>query len=71
MAAAPKCVSCSTTLEFLGQLPVRTGGAAGGWHLLLGEWADMTEGVVPLDIFRCPKCRRLEFYDLDASIPAR
>jgi hypothetical protein len=45
--------------------------AGGGWHLLLGELADITEGVLPLDVYRCPKCRRVEFFDLDLSLPER
>ena len=40
-------------------------GTSGGWHLLFGEWADVTEGVRPLDTYRCPQCGRLEFYDHD------
>lgn len=66
-----ECSVCHSTMESLGQLPIRTGGTGGGWHLLLGEWADVTEGVVPLDVFRCPRCTRVEFYDLDRSIPVR
>jgi hypothetical protein len=58
-------------MESLGQLPIRTGGIGGGWHLLLGELADMTEGVLPLDVYRCPRCRRVEFFDLDLSLPTR
>jgi predicted nucleic-acid-binding Zn-ribbon protein len=29
----------------------------------------MTEGVLPLDVVRCDNCRRVEFYDLDLSLP--
>jgi hypothetical protein len=56
-------------MHSLGQLPIRTGGTSGGWHLLLGEWADMTENVLPLDVFRCSPCKRVEFFDLDLSLP--
>ena len=66
-----KCLGCQVPLESLGQLPVRTGGSSGPWHLLLGEWADMTEGIRPLDAYRCPQCGRLEFYDHDFSLPHR
>ena len=64
-----ECYVCHSPMQSLGQLPIRTGGTSGGWHLLLGEWADMTEGVLPLDVFRCPQCRRIEFFDLDLSLP--
>jgi len=58
-------------MQSLGQVPVRVGGTAGGWHLLLGEWADMTERVFPLDVYRCQRCKRVEFFDLDLSLPVR
>ena len=65
------CSVCQVAMQSLGQIPIRTGGIKGGWHLLLGEWADMTEGVVPLDVFRCSQCKRVEFFDLDLSLPER
>jgi hypothetical protein len=57
-------------MQFLGQLPIRTGGLKGPWHLFLGEWADVMEGVLPLDVYRCSQCKRVEFFDLDLSLPA-
>ena len=58
-------------MQSLGQLPIRTGGTSGGWHLLLGDWAELMEGVLPLDVYRCPTCKRVEFFDLDLSLPER
>ena len=66
-----ECSSCKTPMQSLGQVPIRVGGTSGGWHLLLGEWADMTEGVFPLDVYRCPTCKRVHFFDLDLSLPHR
>jgi hypothetical protein len=66
---SPTCVNCKVALQSIGQIPVRVGGTSGGWHLLLGEWADASEGVRPLDAYRCPQCARLEFYDHDFSLP--
>jgi hypothetical protein len=68
---SPTCLACQTHLQNIGQLPVRVGGSSGPWHLLFGEWADMSEGVRPLDAYRCPQCGRLEFYDHDFSLPNR
>jgi hypothetical protein len=65
------CSVCNTAMQPLGQLPIRKGGIKRGWHLLLGEWADMTEGIIPLDVFRCSRCKRVEFFDLDLSLPER
>jgi hypothetical protein len=64
-----QCPLCRVSLQSLGQVPVRTGGTGGGWHLLFGELADMGERVLSLDVYRCPQCSRLEFYDHDFSLP--
>ena len=66
-----ECYSCKSPMQSLGQLPIRVGGTSGGWHLVLGNLADITEGVFPLDVYRCPKCTRVEFFDLDQSLPVR
>ena len=62
------CSGCGSPMESLGRFPIRTGGQS-GWAQFPGEWADLSEVVVPLDMFRCRECRRIEFYDLDLSIP--
>jgi hypothetical protein len=58
-------------MQSLGRIPIRTGGTSGGWHLLLGEWADAGEGLFSLDVYRCSTCKRIEFFDLDESLPER
>lgn len=64
-----QCYACQSKMQSLGQLPIRTGGVKGAWHLLLGDWADVAEGILPLDVYRCPQCKRVEFFDLDLSLP--
>jgi hypothetical protein len=66
-----RCSACKTTMQSLGQIPIRVGGTSGGWHLLIGEWADAGESVFPLDVYRCRDCKRVEFFDLDESLPER
>ena len=66
-----KCPACKSEMDSLGQLPIRVGGTTGGWHLLLGNWADMHESIMPLDVFRCGSCKRVEFFDLDLSLPVQ
>jgi hypothetical protein len=66
-----KCSSCQSEMQPLGQLPIRVGGTAGGWHLLFGELADVGESTWPLDVYRCAACKRVEFFDLDLSLPRR
>lgn len=69
--ASPICSECKAPMTPLGQIPIRVGGTSGGWHLLFGEWADVSEDTMPLDVFRCPRCTRVEFFDLDQSIPSQ
>ena len=66
-----KCLACKSEMDSLGQLPIRVGGTTGGWHLLLGNWADMRESILPLDVYRCATCKRVEFFDLDLSLPVQ
>jgi hypothetical protein len=61
----PKCCRCDIYLEFVGQIPFRTGGMKGGWEMLLGAFADIDEDLVKFDIFKCFKCGKLEFFDPD------
>jgi hypothetical protein len=67
----PRCPLCKLGLRPLGQLPVRIGGTTRGWHFFLGELADLGEKIAPLDLYRCEKCGRLEFYDHDFSLPEK
>lgn len=66
-----ECACCEIPMQSLGQIPIRTGGTTGGWHLLLGELADASEGTLPLDVYRCRRCKRVEFFDMDMSLPER
>lgn len=63
------CVSCQQPMQSLGQIPIRTGGMSGSWNLILGDAAAMNEKLLPLDVYRCPRCKRVEFFDLDESLP--
>jgi hypothetical protein len=38
---------------------------------LPGEPADLGERIKPLDLYRCEKCGRLEFYGHNFSLPER
>ncbi len=64
-----RCSHCQTDMQSLGQIPIRVGGTSGGWHLVFGEWADASEGIMTLDAYRCRRCRRVEFFDEDLSLP--
>jgi len=61
--AAPgddRCLHCGSPLQAMGVEQFRTGGTSGGWKLLLGEWAELGEQMLPLELFVCPSCRRVE-----------
>lgn len=57
-----KCIKCRIALDCLGEKEFRTGGKTGGWHLLLGDFAQMQERIMKLEVWICPNCRRIEFF---------
>ncbi len=48
-------------MRMLGTEQFRIGGTSGGWKLLFGEWAELGETMMPLEMWVCPSCRRVEF----------
>lgn len=64
----PNCLRCRMAMQPLMQMPVRVGGPKGGF-VFFREFQEMDERILILDTFRCPNCRQLEFFDLDASLP--
>jgi predicted RNA-binding Zn-ribbon protein involved in translation (DUF1610 family) len=57
-----KCISCGVELKFAERADFRVGGTSGGWKLLFGEWAEIGESMIPLNIYVCPKCGRIELF---------
>jgi hypothetical protein len=55
------CLRCGSVVRAQGPIDIRVGGHAGGWGLLFGDWADVDEGLLKLDLFSCPKCGHIEF----------
>ena len=66
-----QCLRCQQPLQSLGELPLRSGGKTGGANFWLGEWAELSERIVRLDVYRCSRCGHLEFFDFDGSLPAK
>lgn len=58
---AKRC-SCGAIMQFAERAEFRIGGTSGGWKLLFGEWAELGEGMIPLYIYVCPKCGRIELF---------
>jgi hypothetical protein len=55
-----RCLRCDVELRDLGPAEFRVGGTSGGWKLFFGEWAELGEDMVMLDLLACPKCRHVE-----------
>lgn len=62
-----KCLRCNVPMRQIMEMNIRTGGTTG----FFANWGEMSETILTLDTFRCPRCRTLEFFDLDASLPER
>jgi len=58
---AGPCPNCGGPLSSLGVERFRTGGTTGGWKMLFGEWAELGEQMLDLEVLGCRKCRRVEF----------
>jgi hypothetical protein len=54
------CLRCHAELHSLGESSLRTGGSRGAWKLIFGEWAELGEGTMRVELLACPGCRRLE-----------
>jgi hypothetical protein len=65
----PKCLRCNIYMQPIAQLPMRTGGSTGATLFFLNSYAEMDERIIYFDTYRCPNCRKLEFFDLDNSLP--
>ena len=54
------CLRCGTPVEAVGIESFLVGGTSGGWHMFLGNLADLGEGTLDFEIFACPSCRKVE-----------
>ena len=54
------CLRCGAPLSPMGIESFRVGGSSGGWKLLFGELAELGEGMLDLEVFACPTCRKIE-----------
>lgn len=55
------CRGCGASMRLVGVEQFRIGGTSGGWKLLFGEWAELGEEMMGLEMWVCPSCRRVEF----------
>ena len=60
-AQAPDvCLRCGAPIQSMGVDEFRVGGTTGGWKLLFGEWAEVGEGMLRLEVFACGSCGKVE-----------
>ena len=63
MATQPvtdSCLGCKGPLQSLGVEHFRVGGVSGGWGALMGQWAEIGEGILDMELLACRNCRRVE-----------
>ena len=58
--AADTCLACRSPLTSLGVEHFRVGGVSGGWAALMGQWAEIGEGLLDMEVLACRNCRRVE-----------
>ena len=49
-------------MQFAGENSFRLGGTSGGCKLLFGEWAELGENMLPLLVYICPNCGKIDLY---------
>jgi len=57
-----KCFSCGVEMQFAQKIPFRIDGTSGTWKLLVGEWAELGEEMLSLDVYVCPRCGLTNLY---------
>lgn len=65
------CRDCKVPSTFLGQIAFTRRGNNPLWNFF-ATFTDRDAANIenyPIDVFRCPKCGRLDMYDLDFSLP--
>ena len=55
------CLRCGATIASMGVEEFRVGGTTGGWKLLFGEFAELGEGMLTLEVLACRSCGKVEF----------
>jgi hypothetical protein len=57
-----RCTFCSQNAQYLFTANFRVGGTSGGIKLLIGEWGELGESMIPMYVFVCPNCGKVELY---------
>lgn len=55
-----ECLRCGAAIQSMGVEEFRVGGTTGGWKLLVGEWAELGEEMLKLEVLACGSCGKVE-----------
>jgi hypothetical protein len=55
-----ECLRCGAQLQSAGIEEFRVGGTSGGWKLLFGEWAELGEGMLKMEVRYCQACGQVD-----------
>ena len=54
------CLRCKRELTSLGTPAFRVGGSSGAAHIFFGNWAELGESTVELEVLACDSCGHVE-----------
>jgi hypothetical protein len=54
------CLRCGSPIKSIGIREFRTGGSSGAAKLIIGEWAELGEEKLRIEVLVCETCRHLE-----------
>ena len=57
------CLRCGERMRYARREKIQLGET--GW--LSGDWGNLMAGAMEVDIYSCPKCRKLEFFQADGQ----
>ena len=57
-----KCSYCGQNAQYVYTAQFRAGGTSGGVKLLIGEWGELGETMIPMYVFVCPNCAKVELF---------
>jgi len=57
-----KCPNCNVETDAYYGVPFRVGGTGPGMRLLIGAWAELGEEPIPIDLFVCAQCGRIQSF---------
>jgi len=57
-----KCSTCNIDMDAYYGVPFRLGGTGPIKRVVLGEWAELGEEPVPIDMFVCSQCGRVQLF---------